>query len=112
MTTPAATADVHTRRMVDGSPAWKPQATFALVTMPSSASSSPSRHTPNPSPRSALRSTVRATSDRRGADEALAGDQTGQLLLGQPVGARGPARHDQVARLGTGVPDRDHRLRG
>ena len=50
----------HTRRIVDGSPAWKPQATFALVTTPSSASSSPSRQTPNPSPRSALRSIRRA----------------------------------------------------
>src|SRR5262245_2179961 len=43
--------------MVDGSPAWKPHATLALVTMPRRASSSPSRHTPKPSPRSLLRST-------------------------------------------------------
>ena len=33
---------VHTRAMIDGSPAWKPQATFALVTTSRSASSSPS----------------------------------------------------------------------
>ncbi len=38
------------------SPAWNPQATFALVTRRSRASSSPSRHTPKPSPRSAFRS--------------------------------------------------------
>src|SRR3954447_3711690 len=57
--TPASAARSHTRPMVDGSPAWKPQATFALVTMPSSASSSPSRQTPKPSPRSAFRSIVR-----------------------------------------------------
>src|SRR3712207_1477016 len=42
--------------MVSGSPAWKPHATFALDTTCSRASSSPSRHTPNPSPRSAFRS--------------------------------------------------------
>src|SRR4051794_17877667 len=53
--------------MVEGSPAWKPQATFALVTMPSSASSSPSRHTPNPSPRSALRSIARGPGVLTGA---------------------------------------------
>src|SRR4051794_19922477 len=42
--------------MVAGSPAWKPQATFALVTTSSRASSFPSVQTPKPSPRSALRS--------------------------------------------------------
>src|SRR5436190_22783831 len=56
MATPRATAEAHTRRIVDGSPAWKPHATFALVNTESSASSSPSRQTPKPSPRSALRS--------------------------------------------------------
>src|SRR3954449_12292348 len=54
MATPPATAPAQTRRMVAGSPAWKPQATFALVTTPRSASSSPSRQMPNPSPRPAL----------------------------------------------------------
>src|SRR4051812_19765356 len=44
--------------MVVGSPAWKPHATLALVTIPSSAASSPSRQTPKPSPRAAVRSTV------------------------------------------------------
>ena len=42
---------------VDGSPAWNPQATFALVTTSSTAASSPSRHRPKDSPTSALRST-------------------------------------------------------
>src|SRR3954470_5260970 len=65
--TPPATAPAHTRRIVDGSPAWKPQATFALVTTPSSASSSPSFQTPNPSPRSALRSIVRPADGVTGA---------------------------------------------
>jgi hypothetical protein len=46
------------RRIVLGSPAWKPQATFADVTIDSSDSSSPSDQTPYPSPRSALRSTA------------------------------------------------------
>jgi len=38
------------RRIVDGSPAWKPQARLAEVTMSSRASSSPSRHRPKPRP--------------------------------------------------------------
>jgi hypothetical protein len=42
--------------MVDGSPAWKPHATFALVMIPRSAVSSPSFQMPKPSPRSLLRS--------------------------------------------------------
>ena len=49
----------QTRRIVSASPAWNPQATLALVTRRSSPSSSPSRHTPKPSPRSAFRSTAR-----------------------------------------------------
>ena len=54
--TPWSAAAAHAARRVDGSPAWKPQATLALVTMSSIASSSPRRHTPNDSPRSLLRS--------------------------------------------------------
>src|SRR5262245_588042 len=57
MATPCRAAVAHTRRMIVGSPAWNPHATFALVTKSSRASSSPSRQTPKPSPRSALRST-------------------------------------------------------
>src|SRR5215217_1361932 len=48
----------HTARMIDGSPAWKPQATLALVTTSSRALSSAIVQLPKPSPRSALRSTV------------------------------------------------------
>src|SRR4051794_16124585 len=57
MTTPRATAASHVRRIVATSPAWKPQATFALVTTSSSAASSPA-----PSPTSALRSIERTWS--------------------------------------------------
>src|SRR5271166_6696019 len=56
MRTPRSAADRHTRNRPAGSPAWKPQATLALLTIPSMASSSPSRQTPKPSPKSALRS--------------------------------------------------------
>src|ERR1700722_15252658 len=56
MRTPRSAASLHTDSRPAGSPAWKPHATLALVTMPSMASSSPSRQTPNPSPKSALRS--------------------------------------------------------
>src|SRR3954452_8234797 len=44
--------------MIEGSLAWNPQATLALVTTSSRASSSPSVHCPNPSPRSEFRSTL------------------------------------------------------
>src|SRR5215218_4061039 len=60
MRTPRSAAARHVRAKVAASPAWKPHATFALVTTSSIASSSPSRHTPKLSPRSALRSTVTA----------------------------------------------------
>jgi NADP-dependent 3-hydroxy acid dehydrogenase YdfG len=56
MRTPRSVASRHTRSKPAGSPAWKPQATLALVTMLSMASSSPSCQTPKPSPKSALRS--------------------------------------------------------
>src|SRR3954454_14063101 len=56
-TTPAAAASAQVCRNVDGSPAWKPQATLAEVTMPSIAASSPRVQRPNDSPRSEFRST-------------------------------------------------------
>src|SRR5215472_5558721 len=56
MATPRATAPAQARRIVSGSPAWKPQAMLALVTTASRASSSPSRQAPKLSPRSAFRS--------------------------------------------------------
>src|SRR3954452_8122607 len=99
---PPPPAPAQPRRIVDGSPAWKPQATLALVITPSRASSSPSVQTPKPSPRSALTSIVLTplcSSDNAGPDEALAGDQPGQLLLGQPVGALRAKRQDHIARL-------------
>src|SRR4051812_14573758 len=46
--------------MVAGSPAWKPQATLALVTVAITAASSPSSQRPKPSPTSELRSTTGA----------------------------------------------------
>src|SRR5882757_8142920 len=49
--------------MIIPSPACKPQATFALLTIASSASSSPSDQRPNPSPRSAFRSTDGSVAD-------------------------------------------------
>src|SRR5690348_2313785 len=58
MVTPAAAALRHTDSRPVGSPAWKPQATLALVTRRSIAASSPRVHRPNDSPRSALRSMV------------------------------------------------------
>jgi hypothetical protein len=42
--------------MVPGSPAWKPQARFALETAANSAASSPIRQAPNDSPASTLTS--------------------------------------------------------
>ena len=60
----AADGGRQTRRMVEGSPAWKPQATLALVTSFRRASSSPSRQRPKPSPRSALRSIILRTTVR------------------------------------------------
>jgi len=55
--TSCAAAARQVRSIVTGSPAWNPHATLALVTTSSSASSSPIRHDPYDSPRSALRST-------------------------------------------------------
>src|SRR3984893_3324217 len=65
MRTPRSAASRHTRNSPAGSPAWNPQATLALVTMPSMASSSPSRQTPKPSPKSALRSIEATTASLR-----------------------------------------------
>src|SRR6266550_3614188 len=79
MTTPRDAAWAQVRLSVVGSPAWKPQATFALVTTSSIASSSPSRQRPNDSPRSALRSMRTATVLRSGRDDAQ------DLVLAIPV---------------------------
>src|SRR3954452_2791505 len=112
MATSASTARVHTRRMIEGSPAWKPQATFALVTTPSRASSSPSRHTPNPSPRSALRSTVRpgmvtaAVWHRGRGPRGLAAGTRRRVRLPDRLGLRRPAVA-QVDREDGHGPDRE-----
>src|SRR5258705_13183369 len=55
----------QTARMMEGSPAWKPQATLALVTMSNRALSSAIFQLPKPSPRSAFRSTVFMSSSIR-----------------------------------------------
>src|SRR4051794_31045271 len=85
MTTPRATAWAQVRRSVVGSPAWNPQATFALVTSCSIAASSPSTQVPKDSPRSALRSI-------RGAGGVLTGPPRGggNAMMAPPSPA-GPA---------------------
>src|SRR3954447_15453366 len=57
MDTPFATATAQVRRMIPGSPPWKPQAMFAHVTISSSASSSPRLQRPSPSPMSVVNAT-------------------------------------------------------
>src|SRR3954454_5811620 len=69
--------------MMFGSPAWKPQAILALVITSSSALSSPSFQTPNPSPRSLLRSTTSVV--RGSVDTVLMAEAT----LSLPVRAQG-----------------------
>jgi hypothetical protein len=56
MVTPAAAASRQVRAMVLGSPAWKPQATLALVTWRKTAASSPMVQLPKDSPTSLFRS--------------------------------------------------------
>src|SRR3954470_18779293 len=75
MATPDCTAVAHTRRMMVASLAWNPQATLALVTTPSRASSSPRVHWPKPSPRSEFRSTAHSLPHRglRGGSGAAGG---------------------------------------
>src|SRR6188472_311695 len=81
MATPPATAVAHVRRMIDGSPAWNPQATLADVTMASNSSSGPPAHAPKPSPTSLFRST------RRPIGQAVGGGST--LSTGGASGAGG-----------------------
>src|SRR3954465_13334664 len=73
--TPDCTAVAHTRRMMVASLAWKPQATLALVTTRSRASSSPRVHWPKPSPRSEFRPTAHSLPHRelRGGSGAAGG---------------------------------------
>src|SRR5688572_4567403 len=85
--------------MVTGSPAWKPHATFALVTSWNMAASSPIFQEPNDSPRSALRSKSvafqrRGVLGRRGSCE-LSGDGVrhgSKRLLG--IGHHRTAHHE------------------
>ena len=79
MATPPRTARSHTGRMIVGSPAWNPQATLALLTIPRRASSSPMDQLPWPSPRSELRSTVSMGSSRSGSGRRNGGGAEGAL---------------------------------
>src|SRR5689334_16586614 len=56
--TPRAFASSTVRRMMSGSPAWKPQATLTELASSIMAASLPISHAPKPSPRSQLRSIV------------------------------------------------------
>src|SRR4051794_39432012 len=123
MATPSAAARSQTRRMIEGSPAWKPHATLALVTIPSRASSSPSCHWPKPSPRSELRSMVvilattglgrsgRRPGGRRirprdpAARDAWALPPAGSMgaMTQQPVAPAGPAEVRAACRRGSAV---------
>src|SRR5215469_17949509 len=94
MATPRATARAQTRRIVSASPAWKPHATFALVTIASRDSSSPRRHAPKLSPRSALRSTTRCVGVIRVPPSGLS---TGQFRQGgSDVALPRPGRGDRL----------------
>src|SRR3954454_22160633 len=86
MATPRSAAIEQTLRMIDGSPAWNPQATLALETMPSSAASSPIRHRPSPSPRSLLTS-VAGIADPVSARQVFRG-----VGVGETVEAAAPVR--------------------
>src|SRR5687768_1986623 len=92
--------------MVEGSPAWNPQATFALLTMPSRASSSPRRQTPKPSPRSAFRS-IRRPGLVTGAVSHRP-DRLGDTVTRRLVDRSPCRRPDSSAGLaGVGVRDAD-----
>ncbi len=84
--------------MVGGSPAWNPHATFALVTTSSSRSSSPRRHTPNPSPRSAFRSICTACRVVRCGCRPDRCPAHWCRALGARAAQRRPARLDRVDR--------------
>jgi hypothetical protein len=63
--TPCAFALATVARITVGSPAWKPQATFASAMCAMSASSSPRRHTPNASPMSQFNGKLTSASPHR-----------------------------------------------
>src|SRR3954464_11801690 len=116
MTTPRRTASAHPRRMIVGSPAWNPQATLALVTSPSIASSSPSRQIPSPSPRSLFRSSTTSrplststpfSASRRRIDY-LALLRLLRVQVNRRCLLRGEHRHDRDHKTGAPVDgDRD-----
>src|ERR1041384_5088572 len=119
MATPRSTAAAQVRLIVTGAPAWKPQATLALVTMSSSAMSSPSRQMPKPSPRSALRSITMVPSWRHrlpGRDEQRLGsaaDLAGLVVQRRP-GQAPAGRTDHGGRieadpLANGCPEKRDR---
>src|SRR5690348_14536172 len=95
--------------MISGSPAWNPQATLALVITSSSASSSPRLQTPNPSPRSALRSmgTSRTLARRRRFGLVRVPATRSARRGSEPVEYRNAPDHPPTGRGGGG--DRDDR---
>src|SRR5690349_23276991 len=134
--TPWATARSQVARMIDGSPAWNPQAMLALVTTASRAVSSPCVQVPKPSPRSRLMS-HRMMAPRDVMDLRLIGDEHVSGRVADRVGDTGghdrglrgdPARpehrdvtvgeHDGITELraidsvdqqGVGITDMDRR---
>src|SRR5580704_5058637 len=100
---PARTAASTVARIVIGSPAWKPQATFAEVTRPASVASFP-----QPSPMSALRSTVRSGMVKHIIGHAISHTR----LLARPVRrTAGTGYHDLRAPPGRGLRRRGHAFR-
>src|SRR5688572_20686581 len=104
MTTPLATAASQVASRVRGSPAWKPQATLALLTTSSIASSSPSCQVPKPSPRSVLRSmsTCQIVEDGPGRGDAHVPGEGGDQATEheQPPRVRVPAQQFPAAPRG------------
>src|SRR4051795_11861064 len=94
--------------MIVASPAWNPQATFALDSKGSSSASSPSGQRPKPSPTSALRSIAAppVTSTRIVADRPRLGPRAGTDWPGGRFAAEAGAKarvHEHSGTCGTGV---------
>src|SRR3712207_2202219 len=114
MATPLRFAVSAVRNMMEGSPAWKPQAMLADDTMSSIASSSPMGQGPKPSPMSQLRSIFMASHQHRlrallaHMEHALVAFDLGLRPhgLGGIVGelhGGAPVRRDHLAHDGDGI---------